>query len=316
MTAVTSGVRERSRTPVPAGRPPRRRGGNGANYLFLVPAVLFVGVTVVYPLIYNVVQSFQDVGLKEVINGGAEWVGFANFADQFGRAEFWQALLLSLAYTVGTVALSYAGGLGLALLFLHRFAGRNVMRALLMLAWILPTVVGANVWRWLLDGSYGLLNAVLRGLGLIDGDVFWLGQPGPALVSVVVATAWSFAPFAMILLVAGLQSVPGMLYEAARIDGASAWQQFRHVTLPVLRPVSVTVMLLIFIFAFKTFDTIYLMTGGGPGGATLTLPLYAFQEAFEFRRYDTAAVATTVMLLVPLVLSVFYFRSLRREESA
>src|SRR5919106_736834 len=177
---------------------------------------------------------------------------------------------------------------------------------------LLPAVVGANVWRWLLDGSYGLLNATLRGLGLIEGDVFWLGQPGPALVSVIVATAWSFAPFAMILLVAGLQGVPAMLYEAARIDGANAWQQFRYVTLPALRPVSVTVMLLIFIFAFKTFDTIYLMTRGGPGGSTLTLPLYAFQEAFEFRRYDMAAVATTVMLLVPLGLSVFYFRSLRR----
>ena len=312
MTAVL----ERTRTSAPAGRPPRRRGGNGGNYLFLLPAVLFVAVTVVYPLIYNILQGFQDVGLKEVINGGADWVGFENFADQFGRGEFWQALWLSLAYTVGTVVLTYVGGLGLALLFLREFAGRNVMRALLMLAWILPTVVGANVWRWLLDGSYGLLNSTLRGLGLIEGDVFWLGQPGPALVSVIVATAWSFAPFAMILLVAGLQSVPAMLYEAARIDGANAWQQFRHVTLPVLRPVSVTVMLLIFIFAFKTFDTIYLMTRGGPGGATLTLPLYAFQEAFEFRRYDTAAVATTVMLLVPLVLSIFYFRSLRREETA
>lgn len=312
MTAVL----ERAAAPVPPGRRPRRRAGHRADQLFLLPAVLFVAVTVVYPLIYNLVQAFQDVGLREVINGGADWVGFANFADQFGRPDFWQALWLSLVYTVGTVALTYAGGLALALLFVHPFAGRNVMRALLMLAWILPTVVGANVWRFLLDGSYGLLNAVLRGVGLISDDVFWLGRPGPALVSVVLATAWSFAPFAMILLVAGLQSVPTMLYEAARIDGASPWQQFRHVTLPVLRPVSVTVLLLVFIFAFKTFDTVYLMTGGGPGGATLTLPLYAFKEAFEFRRYDTAAVATTVMLLVPLVLSVFYFRSLRREEAS
>jgi multiple sugar transport system permease protein len=311
MTAVL----ERPRTSAqPSGR--QRRGRNGSTYLFLLPAVAFVAVTVIYPLIYNVVQSFQDVGLREVVNGGAEWVGLANYADQFGRADFWRALSLSLSYTVGTVALTYVGGLALAMLFVHPFRWRNVMRALLLLAWILPTVVGANVWRWMLDGSYGLLNAALRGLGLIDGDVFWLGQPIPALVSVVVATAWSFAPFAMILLVAGLQGVPAMLYEAARIDGATAWQQFRWVTLPALRPVSITVTLLIFIFAFKTFDTIYLMTGGGPGGATLTLPLYAYQEAFEFRRYDMAAVATTVMLLVPLVLSIFYFRSLRREETA
>ncbi|WP_219412583.1 carbohydrate ABC transporter permease [Pseudonocardia nigra] len=313
MTAV---LEQRTELPTHGRGGRRRRAGNGMNHLFLLPAVVFVAVTVIYPLVYNVVQAFQDVGLREIVDGGAEWVGFANFADQFGRPEFWRALYLSLAYTVGTVTLTYVGGLALALLFVREFRGRNVMRALLLLAWILPTVVGANVWRWLLDGSYGLLNAALRGLGLIDQDVFWLGRPGPALVSVIVGTAWSFAPFAMILLVAGLQSVPSMLYEAARIDGANAWQQFRWVTLPALRPVSITVMLLIFIFAFKTFDTVYLMTGGGPGGATLTLPLYAYQEAFEFRRYDTAAVATTVMLLVPLILSIFYFRSLRREEAA
>ncbi|MGH3586033.1 MAG: carbohydrate ABC transporter permease, partial [Pseudonocardia sp.] len=284
MTAVL----ERPRAALAQGG--RRRRRNGSTYLFLAPAVVFVAVTVIYPLVYNVVQSFQDVGLRQVVNGGAEWVGLENYADQLARPDFWRALSLSLGYTVGTVVLTYVGGLALALLFVHPFRGRNVMRALLLLAWILPTVVGANVWRWMLDGSYGLLNAALRGLGLIDQDVFWLGQPGPALVSVVAATAWSFAPFAMILLVAGLQGVPAMLYEAARIDGASAWQQFRWVTLPALRPVSVTVMLLIFIFAFKTFDTVYLMTGGGPCGATLTLPLYAYQEAFEFRRYDTAAV--------------------------
>jgi multiple sugar transport system permease protein len=304
----------------PHAAPPRRRprpGTDGvANHLFLLPAIVFVAVTVIYPLAYNIVQAFQDVGLREVVRGGADWVGLANFSDQLGRAEFWRALSLSLGYTVGTVVLTYAAGLGLALLFARPFRGRNVLRALLLLAWILPTVVSANVWRWLLDGSYGLVNAGLRTVGLIDGDVFWLGQPGPALASVVVATAWSFAPFAMILLVAGLSSVPSVLYEAARIDGANAWQQFRSITLPVLRPVSVTVMLLVFIYAFKTFDTVYLMTRGGPGGATLTLPLYAYQEAFEFRRYDTAAVATTVLLAVPLALSVFYFRSLRREERA
>jgi multiple sugar transport system permease protein len=309
-------VLNRPRPAAPPRRRTRRGIDGGANYLFLLPAVVFVAVTVIYPLAYNIVQAFQDVGLREVVRGGADWVGLTNFADQLGRAEFWRALTLSLGYTVGTVVLTYVAGLGLALLFARPFRGRAALRALLLLAWILPTVVSANVWRWLLDGSYGLLNAGLRAVGLIDGDLFWLGQPGPALASVVVATAWSFAPFAMILLVAGLQSVPPVLYEAARIDGANAWQQFRSITLPVLRPVSVTVMLLVFIYAFKTFDTVYLMTRGGPGGATLTLPLYAYQEAFEFRRYDTAAVATTVLLAVPLLLSVFYFRSMRREDRA
>lgn len=311
MTAVL----DRTRTPAPAHRP-RRRAGNRADQLFLLPAVAFVAVTVVYPLVYSVVQAFQDVGLREVIRGGADWVGFANFADQFGRAEFWQALWLSLVYTVGTVVLTYAGGLALALLFVRRFAGRNVMRALLMLAWILPTVVGANVWRWLLDGSYGLLNAALRGLGLIDGDLFWLGQPGPAMVSVIAATAWSFAPFAMILLVAGLQGVPTMLYEAARIDGAGGVRSFRSITFPVLRPMFGLVTCLEVIWVGKAFVQIWVISEGGPGRATTTLPVYAYQVAQSLHRYDVGAVVSVLMVLLLVLALLFYFRHMFRAEAA
>jgi ABC-type sugar transport system permease subunit len=301
-------------TTPPPPRPRRRRDLTG--YLFLAPAVAFVALTVVYPLLYNISQSFFDVGLREVVQGGATWVGLENYADQFGRSDFWHALQVSLVYSFGTVALTFAMGLGLALLFRRDFRGRNVVRGLILVAWVLPTVVSANVWRWLLDGSYGLLNAVLKALGLIDQDVFWLGEPNPAVAAVVVATAWSFGPLAMILLSAGLQGISPTLYEVARIDGASAWQQFRSITFPLLRPVSLTVTLLIFIFTFKTFDTIFLMTGGGPGGATEILPVYAYKEAFQFSRFDTAAVATTTLLVVPLALAIPYFRALRAEERA
>lgn len=299
--------------PSPARRRRRRPLG---GYLFLAPAVTFVVLTVIYPLLYNVSQSFFDVGLREVAQGGATWVGLDNYADQFGRSEFWHALQVSIIYSFGTVALAFAMGLGLALLFRRAFRGRNVLRALILVAWVLPTVVSANVWRWLLDGSYGLLNAVLEAVGLIDQDVFWLGRPTTAVAAVIIATAWSFGPLAMILLSAGLQGISSTLYEAARIDGASAWQQFRNITLPLLRPVSLTVTLLIFIFTFKTFDTIFLMTGGGPGGATEILPVYAYKEAFEFSRFDTAAVATTTLMVVPLALAIVYFRALRAEERA
>lgn len=293
-----------------------RRRHHVVGYLFLGPAVVFVLLTVVYPLAYNLVQSFFDVGLREVVQGGAQWVGLANYADQFGRVEFWRALGISIVYSFGTVVVAFVVGLGLALLFRHPFAGRNLMRAAILIAWVLPTVVSANIWRWLLDGSYGLLNAALRAVGLLDGDLFWLGRPGTALLSVTLVTAWSFGPLAMILLTAGLHAIPPTLYEAARIDGASARQQFRHLTLPLLRPVSLTVLLLIFIFTFKTFDTIYLMTGGGPGGATRVLPVYAYQQAFEFSYFDIGSVATTTLLIIPIALSLLYFRALRSEERA
>lgn len=286
-----------------------------APVLFVLPAAVFVGATVVYPLLYNVLQSFFDVGLREVVQGGARWVGLDNYVDQLGRTRFWYSFLISLVYAAASVLLTFATGLGLALLLRRAFRGRDVLRALVLVAWVLPTVVSANVWRWLLDGSYGLLNAVLRAVGLLEGDLFWLGRPGTAIAAVVVATAWSFAPFAMILLSAGLEGISPTLYEAARIDGASPWQQFRYVTRPQLRPVALAALLLVFIYTFKTFDTIFLMTGGGPGGATTTLPVYAYDEAFEFSRFDTAAVATTVLLVVPVVLSVAYFRTLRTEHA-
>ena len=168
----------------PVGRPTERTGGSGSvgprrrerrlgDYVFLVPAVVFVVLTVLYPVGYNIVQSFQDVGLAQIVGGGAEFVGLDNYRDQFGRSAFWDSLAISLVYTVGTVALTFVTGLRLALLFNRVFPGRNVMRSLLLMAWILPTVVSANVWRWLLDGTYGLVSTPLSGVGLIDSDTFF-----------------------------------------------------------------------------------------------------------------------------------------------
>ncbi|SDU40533.1 carbohydrate ABC transporter permease [Jiangella alkaliphila] len=310
MTTTVAPPGTASTTPARAPRRARRWG----DHLFVVPAVLFVAATVLYPLIFNIDLSFRDVGVAQIVTGGAEWVGWENYTDQLGRDEFWHALMISLLYTVLAVAVAFALGMALAVYFNQRFPGRNIMRSLLLLAWILPTVVSANVWRWMLDGSYGLINTLLEAVGLIDGDVFWLARPVPALFAVVIATAWSFTPFIMILLLAGLQGIPDTLYEAATIDGAGAWRRFTSVTLPLLKPVNLTALLLCFISTFKTFDTVFLMTRGGPGEATMILPIYAYNEAFEFFRFDTGAVATTLMLIVPLGLSVFYFRSLRREE--
>ncbi|TDE01018.1 carbohydrate ABC transporter permease [Jiangella asiatica] len=312
MTTVTSA---RPARPVhrASSRPRGRRRGLH-NYLFLAPAVVFVAGTVLYPLGFNLVQGFQSVGLAEIVNGGARFVGLDNYRDQFTRGEFWHSFGISLLYTAVAVALSVGGGLGLALLFNLPLRGRDQLRALMLLAWLLPTVVSANVWRWLLDGSHGLVNAALSAVGLIDGDVFWLARPDAALVAVTVATAWTLAPFAMILLLAGLQGIPGTLYEAARIDGARPVQQLRWITLPLLRPVTLATLLLCFIYTFKTFDTVFLMTGGGPGGATQTLPIYAYEQAFTFFDFDVAAVATTVLLAVPVMLSLAYFRSLRGED--
>ncbi|GAA5052742.1 carbohydrate ABC transporter permease [Thermocatellispora tengchongensis] len=303
--AVVAGVSPRPRRRVPL-----------SAYLFVLPAVLFVAATVLYPLAYNIDLSFRDVGLREIVAGGGDFVGLRNYAAELGRPEFRHALAVSLIYTVLSVGLAFGCGLAMAVFLNRRFPGRNLMRSALLVAWVLPTVVSANIWRWMLDGTYGLVNTALGGLGLIDRGVFWLVEPVTALAAVILATVWTMAPFAMILLLAGLQNIPATLYEAARIDGAGALRRFTSITMPMLRPVNMTVLLLLFVTTFKTFDTIYLMTRGGPGDATTILPIHAYLEAFQFFRFGTGAAATTVMLLIPLLLSVFYFRALRKEDLA
>lgn len=286
------------------------------RYGFLIPAIVLVCATVIFPLAYSANQSFRRIGVAELISGNAPWVGLDNYVHEFGEPALWRSLLISLAYTAGAVLLAFTLGLLLAVFYNRPFPGRSAMRSLLVLAWLLPTVVTATVWLWILHGSNGILNYVLGTIGLIDGDMFWLGGQYSALIAVTVVTAWGFGPFAMLLLLAGLQSIPEDIYEAARIDGAGAAKRFVHVTVPIMRPVNLTVLLLLFILTFKAFDSVYLMTRGGPGGATMTLPIYAYQEAYTFHRYGEGAAATMIMLAIPIVLSVYYFRSLRREDTA
>lgn len=304
-------------------RTPRRaRSGRSSlsrwgHYLFIAPAIIYVALTVLYPVLYNIRSSFFDIGIAQVVGSAeADWVGFGNYVAAFQERDFWFALLISATYTGLAVVSAVVLGTLLATLFNRGFPGAGYMRGILLVAWILPTVVSANVWRWIFDGSFGLLNAGLRGAGLLEGDFYWLGKADTALLALVLATVWTQIPFAMVLITAGLQSIPSSIFEAARVDGASRVQQFFYLTIPSLKPVLRTTALLCFIYTFVSFDMVFLMTSGGPGNATRTLTVYAYQEAFSFFRFGDAAVATTVLLVIPALLAVWYFRSLRKEESA
>jgi multiple sugar transport system permease protein len=284
-----------------------------SSYLFVLPALVFVFLTMIYPLVFNFQLSLTDADLVSFVRGASVFIGFENYARLLRDAELQNALTVSIVYTLGSISLMYVLGFGLALYFDQRFGGRAMMRALMLLPWVLPTVVSANIWRWMLDGTYGVVNYALIQLGLLDAPIFWLGNAHVALISVIVVTAWSIAPFAMLLLLAGLQAIPSSLYEAARVDGASAWQRFRHITFPLMRPVSLMVLLLNFIYTFKTFDTIFILTRGGPGDVTTVLPILAYARAFQFFRLAEGAAVNTILLVLPVVLSVVYFRIARRE---
>jgi multiple sugar transport system permease protein len=284
------------------------------DYLFVAPAAIFIGLLMVYPLVYNVSLSLHDVAIGNFLAGDAPFVGLENYEQAFGDPALWHALLISFLYTGGSILFAFVIGFALALFFEHAFPGGGTMRAVLLLGWVLPTVVSGTVWRWMLEGENGVVNFFLQRLGLLQSPIFWLTESDTALIGVTIATVWMTVPFTMILLLAGLQGISQSLHEAAQIDGANGWQRFFHITLPMMRPVALTVVLLTFIFTFKTFDNVYVMTRGGPGNATNILPIYAYDLGFRFYRFSEGAVVTTVLLLVSLGLSLIYFWLSRREE--
>jgi multiple sugar transport system permease protein len=286
------------------------------DYLFVVPALVFVALLMLYPLLYSVNLSLRDVNIGNILAGGAPFVGLENYAAALGDPAVRQAFVTSLVYTGSSILISFVFGFALALFFDKAFPSSGTMRAMLLLGYVLPTVVSGNVWRWMLAGDDGIVNYVLERLGLISDPIFWLTEARTALIGVIAATVWVTTPLAMILLLAGLQGISPSVYEAAKVDGAGPWRRFLHITLPLMRPVSLTVVLLSFILTFKTFDNVYVMTRGGPGDATNIAPIQAYRVTFEFFRFGEGAVITNLLLAISLVLALVYLWVSRREEGA
>jgi len=283
-------------------------------YLFLAPALVFVALTMLYPVYTNLRMSLHDVNVGTFLAGDQPFVGLANYRALLSDPGFRKAVGLSATFTAASLLFQFTLGFALALFFNRPFPGNGLLRALLLLAWMLPTVVSGSLFRWQLDGDFGVVNFALQRLGLLETSRYWLIEPGTALLGTIGANIWVGIPFNMVLLLAGLQSIPHDLYEAASIDGAGGWQRFTAITLPLMRPVALSVLLLGLIYTFKVFDLIYVMTGGGPVDASTVLPIYAFQLTFEFFRFGEGAAAATVLLLALLPVAALYLWVSRREE--
>jgi multiple sugar transport system permease protein len=295
---------------------PRRVRLRLADNLFLLPAFIYVCATMLYPVYSNVRMSLFDVDVMTFLGGQAPFVGLGNYQKLLGDPAFHNALWLSLVFTGGSLLFQFTIGFALALFFNRPFPGNGILRALLLLAWLLPTVVSGSLFRWMLDGDYGVLNFALVQLGLLADGRYWLIEPQTALAGTILANVWVGIPFNMSLLLAGLQGISPVLYEAASVDGATRWQQFRSLTLPLMRPVALSVLLLGLIYTFKVFDLIYVMTGGGPVDATTVLPIYTYKLTFGFFRFGDGAAAATMLLVVLLVVALLYLWVSRREEMA
>jgi arabinogalactan oligomer/maltooligosaccharide transport system permease protein len=249
-----------------------------------------------------------------VIPATYHFVGLQNYIDVLAGREgdFYARLLWTVEWTAGCVILHYTIGMGLAMLLNRPLRGRALYRVLLILPWAVPTFVAAFAWRFMFNKDYGLFNAIITSVGA--HPIGWLESATMAKLSVILVNTWLGVPFMMVALLGGLQAIPQELYEAAEMDGASAWQRFRHITLPGLSSVSTTVILLGVIWTFNLFAVIFLVTGGGPGGATEILSTFALREGFQgIRNYAGAATYGVLILSLLLVFASAYRRMLRRQ---
>ncbi len=303
------------RLAAPRGAAGRRRLRRSGRYLFVAPALVYLALLMFYPLLYTFNLSVFDVNAGNFVRGGAAFVGLQNYMDFISSPDFWSSLLITLVFTVGSLVFQHAIGWAFALFFNLGFPLSGFLRAIMMVVWVLPAVVSASLWRWMYAGSYGVINALL-GLVGIHTTQSWLTDPNSALPAVIVANIWVGIPFHMMLVYAGLQTIPTTLYEAAAIDGAGAWRRFRSITVPLMKPVVLTALLLGFVHTFKAFDIIYVMTSGGPANATNVLSIDVYKLSFDYFRLGDGAAAANVLLVIPLLLSIWYLFLRRREESA
>jgi multiple sugar transport system permease protein len=287
-----------------------------SNYLFIVPMLIYMIVTMAYPIVVNLQTSLYDLNVMTFRRGTAAFVGLDNYIGLIGDSAFRHAVLISLIFTGVSLTLQFTIGFALALFFNRPFPGNGILRSMLLLAWLLPSVVAGNLFRWMYDGDYGVINFFLNSLGLHDATRYWLLDPSTALLGTILANAWVGIPFNMLLLLAGLQNISPTLYEAATVDGAGTTDRFLHITLPLMRPVALGVLLLAFIYTFKVFDLIYVMTSGGPVDSTTVLPIQIYRLNFSYFRFGEGAAAATLLLLGLLFLAIGYARLIRREEAS
>ncbi|WP_228562849.1 carbohydrate ABC transporter permease [Catenulispora rubra] len=297
------------------GRRPRTRRSTAWRVAgFVVPVWIYILCFYVYPLIANVRMGFQDYSVSSFYSGSAPYVGFANYRSVFHSPQFAGIVTNTLLFTLGSLVFQFGIGLALAVFFRRKFPLNGVLRSLLLVPWLLPLVVSGTVWRWMMYADSGVLNRMLLNLHVINHPVPWLVSTTWSLTAVTLVNVWVGIPFNMVILYGGLQGVPEQLYEAAAIDGANAWQRFRRITWPMLRPVTLVVLTLGLIYTVKVFDVIQIVTQGGPANSSQTLTTYAYNLSFQQLEFGKGAAVGNLLILVAIVFAALYLRSVRETE--
>ena len=280
-------------------------------YCFILPALILLIVMIVYPIARTVQLSFLNASF---INKSPHFVGLKNYVKAFRSELFWKVVKNSIIWTVVVVGFQFLCGLGFALFLNTIRIARSLFRSLLLVPWVVPGVIVGVIWKLMYNPQIGLVNAILLKLGIIDEYIAFLGNEDTALLAVIVVAIWKGFPFSAVMYLAALQSVRGDLIEAARIDGANAFQRLIHVVIPEISKIIKITLLLTTIWTFNYFDITYALTGGGPNKATQIFPLEIYEQAFKQFKFSYAAAISVISLLGILGVSLFYVRELRKRE--
>ncbi|MFB0506440.1 MAG: carbohydrate ABC transporter permease [Thermodesulfobacteriota bacterium] len=282
-----------------------------AGILLITPSVFLICALLVYPVLYGVWLSFFK---KHSFFPEQKFVGLANYLYLLRDSDFWMSLWYGTFYSVSTIVLQIVVGLIAALLLNEAFRGRNFVRGVVLFPYMIPTVVAIILWKWLLNNQFGLVNYLLLALGIIDDPLSWMGKDY-IMTSLIIISVWEFFPFVVLSVLARLQTIPPVLYEAAKVDGAGPWNRFIHVTLPQLRNVLFVVILLRSIWMFTKFDTVWLLTqGGGAEKYIRTLPVYAYMRTFMYYQAGLGSTLAVIMFGILIASTTLYFKMFRREE--
>jgi len=280
--------------------------------VFVIPGIAIIVVLLIYPISVTILNSFTNMSfLRPEI---AKYIGLRNYLWAIRAPEFWNALKVSVFWTAGTVGTQFLVGMvtALALDTVKRF--RLVFRLALLIPWAFPSIAVSLTWKWMFDARFGIVNVVLRSLGIIQERVAWLSAPGLALPVVIAMGLWFGFPFMMLTFLAGLQTIPEDYYDVARLEGASYAQQLRYFILPSLRRIIGITLVLRTIWMFNNFDLIFLSTGGGPGIRTETLPIYAYNITWKQMSLGRGSALNVILLIVLILCIILYFRTLRLER--
>ncbi|CAN5685902.1 sugar ABC transporter permease [soil metagenome] len=302
-------------TSVSPGRSWRQRFDTRILPVVLVtPAMVLITGLIGWPILRTLWLSFREAGLRSLTTGESDFVGLSNYAEALSDPHLRRVVLVTLVFgllcVVGTMTL----GMAAALLLNRPFPGRVFVTLAVLLPWAMPRVAAATVWKWMFNDRYGFVNWSLSNLGLDFDGYAWFVSPLPAFFAIGVVVVWQSFPFVAISLLAGLQSIPDDVIDAARIDGASAWQRLRHVTMPMLKPVLLVLIVLSTIWDFKVFDQVFVMTGGGPARSTEVLSIATYREAFTQLDFGLGSALAMLMFAILAVVTVIYIRLIKEEE--